>query len=283
MIYLHIILHPLPRRQPLTMKVALLLTGYMRKWEDHYPSIYENIIQKYNPDIFISSYTYSELYKGSEIVQVDYEKVIETYKPKDYIFRTNETLPEFLFKKNGIEQNGREWSYRILKQWYTIYLGSFLFHPEEYDITIKTRTDFSMRNLLIKPDKNLVIPAWKVHPGPCEPENSYVDYFAYGKGSYMKKFLRLYEKMQELHNNDWGDVSIGELIIKSYVDRYIGNQNVTLDYDIDWLLQNDMWATEIRELHKRCAPETLIKVPATEKDAYILNGNHGSLHPDTEY
>lgn len=259
------------------MKVALLLTGYMRKWEDHYASIYENIIQKYNPDIFISSYTYSELYKGSKIVQVNYKKVIETYKPKHYIFRNNETLPEFLFKQNGIEQNGREWSYRILKQWYTIYLGSFLFHPEEYDITIKTRTDFSMRNLKINPDKNLVIPAWKVHPGPCEPEDSYVDYFAYGKGSYMKKFLRLYEKMQELHDNDWGDVSIGELIIKSYVDRYIGNQNVTLDYDIDWLLQNDMWATDLRKLYEKYSPETLVKVPTTEKDAYILDGNHDVL------
>ena len=41
------------------MKTALVLTGYMRNWEEHFPNIKTNIIDKYSTDVFISSYTYS--------------------------------------------------------------------------------------------------------------------------------------------------------------------------------------------------------------------------------
>ena len=255
------------------MKTLLLLTGYMRNWESHYPNIYENIIQKYNPDIYISSYSYSELYKNSGIIKIDVDKVISTYNPKKYIFRDVETLPEFQFKDNGLEINGREWSYRILKQWYTIYLGLTLFNPEDYDVVIKCRSDFSTKNFKINPEKDIVIPAWKVHPGPCEPEDSYVDYFAYGKGVWMKKYFQLYEKIKELHDNDWGDVSLGETLIKSYLDRYVGKEHITFDYDIDWMLRNEMWASEYRRLFEIGDPEKLIKVPTTEKDALNLDDN----------
>lgn len=255
------------------MKIALLLTGYMRNWENHYPNIYENIIQKYNTDVYISSYDYSELYKGAEIIKVNTDKIIKNYKPKNYLFRKKETLPEFKFKNNGLEFNGREWSYRILKQWYCIYLGLSLFDPENYDIVIKCRSDFSTKNFNIDYKKNIVIPAWKVHPGPCEPEDSYIDYFAYGKGTWMKKYFSLYEKAQELHDNDWGDVSLGETLIKSYLDRYVGNENISFDYDMDWMLRNEMWASECRKLYEIGDPEKLIKVPTTEKDALILGGN----------
>lgn len=255
------------------MKIALLLTGYMRNWETHYPNIYENIIKKYNADVYISSYTYSELYQGSEIIDIDVNKVIKTYEPKSYLFRDKETLPEFQFKENGLEINGREWSYRILKQWYCIYLGLRLFDPMNYDIVIKCRSDFSTKNFNIQPDKDLVIPAWKVHPGPCEPEDSYVDYFAYGNGYWMKKYFKLYERIKEMHDNDCGDISLGETLIKSYIDRYIGSEHVTLDYDIDWMLRNEMWASEYRKLYEIGDPEKLIKVPTTEKDELILGDN----------
>ena len=230
------------------MKVALLLTGYMRNWEKHLPNIKENIVDKYSADVYITSYSYSELFKGSGLINVDKDKLIKEYQPKNYIFRDKETLPEFDFKDNGLERNGREWSYRILKQWYTIYLALDLFDPEDYDVVIKCRSDFSTKNFNIKPDKDLVIPAWKYHPGPCEPNESYIDYFVHGNGTYMKKYFKTYEKLKELHDNDWGDISLGETIIKSYIDRYIGAEHVTYDYDMDWLMRDEIWASEKAEL-----------------------------------
>ena len=94
------------------------MTGYMRNWEKHLPNIKSNIIDKYSADVYITSYNYSELYMGSGVVDVDTDSLIREYQPKNYLFRDKETLPEFEFKSDGLEMNGREWSYRILKQWY---------------------------------------------------------------------------------------------------------------------------------------------------------------------
>jgi hypothetical protein len=254
------------------MKVALLLTGYMRNWETHYPNINRNIIEKYDVDVYITSYSYSELYKGSGIINIDTNKVINNYKPKEYIFRDKETLPEFNFREKGLEINGRDWSYRILKQWYTIYLGLSLFNPEDYDIVIKCRSDFSTKNFNLNLNNDITIPAWKVHPGPCEPEESYIDYFAHGKGIWMKEYFKLYEKAQEMHDNNWGDVSLGETLIRSYIDRYVGKEHISFDYEMDWMLRTEMWASEQRKLYENLCPETLVKVPTTEKGAYTLDG-----------
>lgn len=246
------------------MKVALVLTGYMRNWEDHFPNIYENIISKYSCDVFITTYTYSELYMNSEIISVDIDKVISYYKPKNYIFRSSETLPKFNFKKNGIEKNGREWSYRILRAWYNIYLSLTLFNPEDYDIIIKSRNDFSTKKFKLNPFKKLVFPSWKVHPGPCLPEESYVDYFAYGNSKYMKKYLEFYTKIQDIHDNDLGDVSIGETLIKSYVKNYIGEENITLDYHMDWKMRDELWASEIQEIYKKYEPSKVVTIEQDE-------------------
>ena len=54
------------------MKIALVLTGYMRNWEEHFHNIKTNIIDKYSTDVFISSSTYSaatyqvQIKKGSD-------------------------------------------------------------------------------------------------------------------------------------------------------------------------------------------------------------------------
>jgi hypothetical protein len=245
------------------MKIALLLTGYMRNWENHFQNIKSNIIDKYSTDVYISSYNYSELYMGSGIVRIDIDKIIKEYKPKNYLFRDKETLPEFKFKSNGLEINGREWSYRILRQWYSNYLGLRLFNPMEYDTIIKCRGDFSIKNFKLQPDKDLVLPAWKVHPGPCNPEDSYVDYFAHGNCYWMKKYLKLYTKTKEMHDNDWGDVSLGETLIKSYIDRYIGPEHITLDYDMDWMMRDEPWMSEVQKIYKKHDP---LKVVTIEKD-----------------
>jgi len=234
----------------------------MRNWEDHFSNIQENIIKKYNADVYISSYSYSELYMGSGIIQIDTKKVIKAYKPKEYLFRDVETLPPFNFKDDGLEISGREWSYRILRQWYTNYLGLRLFDPRDYNTVIKCRSDFSIRNFKLQLDQDLVLPVWKVHPGPCNPEDSYVDYFAHGNGYWMKKYLKLYERTKEMHDNDWGDVSLGETLIKSYIDRYIGSEHITLDYDMDWKMRDEPWMSEVQSIYKKYDP---IKVVTTEK------------------
>jgi hypothetical protein len=238
------------------VKVALVLTGYMRNWKLHYPIIKENIIDKYNPDVYITSYSYSQEHWRSGHIPVDVDEVKKYYKPKNYIFRDQETCPPFYFKLLGRESISREWSERQLRGWYTNYLSTRLFDFNDYNTIIKSRTDLGVKNLTIDSTKKLVIPAWKVHPACCEPDESYIDYFAYGNSKYMKKYFLLYQYMQAMHIKNLADISLGETLIYDYIENYIGQENVTLDYEIDWLLREAvMWATEHRDYYLTLDPD----------------------------
>ena len=41
------------------MKVALILTGHMRDWQEVYPTIREEILVKYDVDVYISSFDHN--------------------------------------------------------------------------------------------------------------------------------------------------------------------------------------------------------------------------------
>lgn len=244
------------------MKVALVLTGYMRNWEEHFDLNDKNIIKKYNADVYISSYSYSQEHWKTEYLNIDTENVLKKYKPKNYIFRSKETCPIIKFKDNGKERFGREWSERQLRGWYTNYLALNLFNINDYDVIIKSRPDLSVWNFNIKPSKKLVIPAWKVHPGPCDPQVSYADYFAYGNSVNMKKYLQLYKMMKNMHNKDITDISVGETLIYDYIGRYIGHHKVSLDYKMDWYLKNtEMSAEQQRIFYREISPDHVLEFP----------------------
>ena len=247
------------------MKVALILTGYMRNWEEHYPNIKKNIIDKYKPNIFICSYDHSQHSIGKEIVPIDTQKVIDTYKPKKYIFRSQEDTKYFDLIDGKNEKIGREWSERTIRSWYNIYRSLKLFRPSAYDVILRIRCDLSVENFEIDSSKNLVIPAHKVHPGPCEPEDSFIEHFAYGKPEYMKKYLSMYEKLESLHHENC-DISVGEVILKDYIEKYIGLENVSLDYNVDWKTRDELWASEVQKICLDNVPEFAIQAPSTEKD-----------------
>lgn len=250
------------------MKVALVLVGFMRNWENNYPRVKKEILDCYGPDVYISSYTYSKWTWNSSPKKVNIEKVLEKYNPKKYIFRNKETCPEIDFRDNGSESIGREYSYRQLYGWYTHKLALDLFEFDEYDIIIKLRTDVATSGLKLDKENILVIPSWKYHPGPCEPHEAYVDYVAYGPPKYMKKYFNLFEKLEEMHHKKI-DISFGETLLKNYIDTYV-TDNVHQDDRIDWILRNEMWAS----IKGKYCP---IIVPTTEKGALNLGGNPDTL------
>lgn len=229
------------------MKVSLVLIGFMRNWKDNISNIFSNIIDPYSPDVYISSYTFSKLYWNSDPISVNCNEIIETYNPKNYIFRNENSSLNFNFKQNKKECIGREYSLRQLYGWYTNYLALNLFNFDDYDVIIKLRTDVSIYNFKIIPQKPLVIPAWKYHPGPCLAKHSYVDYIAYGNSDCMKGYFNLYSKMQEMYDNDIADISLGETLLKDYLDNYV-TKDVLLDQKIDWNVRGGKKASELAEI-----------------------------------
>jgi len=229
------------------MRTALILTGFMRNWKDNIQNIFENIIFPYLPDVYITSYTYSQLYWGEGKVKINPDEIINIYNPKKYIFRDTETCPDFNFKSDKTEKLGREYSIRQLYGWYTHYLALDLFDFNDYDLIIKLRTDISVYNFKLDYSKELVIPSWKYHPGSCSPENSFVDYIAYGNPNCMIGYFKLYEKMKEMYDNNIADISLGETLLKKYLDYYV-TTNVFLDSLIDWSLRGGKKASELSEI-----------------------------------
>lgn len=242
------------------------MCGYMRNWESNFPMIKKEILDVYNPDIYITSYTYSKWYWTSEPEQIDVQKVLNAYKPKNYIFRDKETCPIIEFRDNHNESLERDYSIRQLYGWYTHKMALSLFDFNDYDIIIKLRTDVGTSGFKINKRKNLVVPKWKYHPGPCSPNNAYVDYIAYGNAKMMKGYFSLYDKIEEMHHNKI-DISLGETLLKDYLDNYV-TKEVYQDDSFDWILRDGMWASEKEKMFPI--------VPTTEKDASILDDNQGS-------
>lgn len=70
------------------MKVALLLTGHMRCWDQVFPNTKQHIIDKYNPDIFIDTWdseAYWDPHSAKGITEggpkLDIAGIEEAYKP----------------------------------------------------------------------------------------------------------------------------------------------------------------------------------------------------------
>jgi len=70
------------------MRVAIILTGHMRCWEQVFPNFKQHFIDKYDPDIFIDTWedeAYWDPHSQHGIVKnaplVDFNKLIDTYKP----------------------------------------------------------------------------------------------------------------------------------------------------------------------------------------------------------
>lgn len=74
------------------MKIALCFSGHPRTFEECFSNIKSNIIDKYDCDIFISTYkTTSEVEK----------KMIELYNPKKFFFNNEEDILDLVEKNNN--------------------------------------------------------------------------------------------------------------------------------------------------------------------------------------
>lgn len=235
----------------------------MREWKKSYPYIKEHIIEKYNTDVYISSYDHDldhiRQYEENGIEYVDdreddtkkinIEEVIEYYKPKRFIFRENNYELNFKFNKIVTERLTEEWSKRNIQSWYTAYISLNLINLEKYDYIIRICPDISIKNFKLKCDKNLVFPDLSIDPGPCSIDEGLHCFIAYGKPKYMKKYLETYTKIQDMHSKGLTDISVREILLKDYVKEYIGIENIFIDETIEWKYSDTDWSSQMKKIH----------------------------------
>ena len=89
------------------MKVALLLTGHMRCWQQVFPNTKQHLLDKYNPDIFIHTWdseAYWDPHSQKGVTEggpkLDVEAIRETYNPVHMVVDHYENFEQNLDRKS---------------------------------------------------------------------------------------------------------------------------------------------------------------------------------------
>ena len=138
------------------MRVALCLSGFPRCIEYAYPYLYKYIISALNPDIYF--FGYSDTDKG-----LDDNKIIDILKPKDFVIREfDENVKDEIWSAYGTDQiinpDLHTAPINILSQYYNILNSNRLKINSgvEYDIVIRSRTDFFFYRKINDSELNVV-------------------------------------------------------------------------------------------------------------------------------
>jgi len=208
------------------MKIALLLTGFVRSYLNNFNSLKVNIIDKYNTDIYISTWNKTQSIINSGYDDYDINSFINIYsdKLKDYIILdidkyyadkiniTFQSRSDDVFKiNNRAIEHGSRWVERLRDQWYIVNNG-FNLISNNYDYIIRTRFDVLINNFNLLPI-DFVIPA-------PHPINVYNDHFAYGNYDNMKIYCDLYSNIEKLYIDYNIDISNAEYMLKFYIENY---------------------------------------------------------------
>jgi hypothetical protein len=208
------------------MKIALLLTGFVRSYLNNFNSLKVNIIDKYNTDIYISTWNKTQSIINSGYDDYDINSFINIYsdKLKDYIILdidkyyadkiniTFQSRSDDIFKiNNRAIEHGSRWVERLRDQWYIVNNG-FNLISNNYDYIIRTRFDVLINNFNLLPI-DFVIPA-------PHPINVYNDHFAYGNYDNMKIYCDLYSNIEKLYIDYNIDISNAEYMLKFYIENY---------------------------------------------------------------
>jgi hypothetical protein len=216
------------------MKIALLLTGFIRQHSNCKESVLEHIIKKYDTDVYFATWNKTQSYLNSSLIPVNYQELIDSYTNTngflvlDYDNYMENKIPiKFQKRKNDVflinqraKEHGKFWIERLRDQWYVIQQG-FLIIPNRYDIIIRLRLDVKLHNFNIKSNLFTI-------PKP-HPNNPYNDHIAYGTVEQMKKYCSLYDNIEKMYIEDNVDISFAELMLKHYME----NRNPIIKTNID--------------------------------------------------
>lgn len=204
------------------MRVALLISGYLRSFRLNYPSLLENVIKKFNK---IDTYIHI-----TQNEQVD-DKYLNTAEEISYI---NETLKPIcllqepnLFDRENAAANlwGKYYKLNSIKKLNESFKG-------KYDLVIKYRPDTNLKNFnfnlspgeITLPQKTLVDKAKLTR----FQDKSLCDIFAYGNSELMDRYFDIYNHLAYL-SRERGQVS------ETLLYHYLTEHNIPYNLqDIDY-------------------------------------------------
>lgn len=194
------------------MRVALLLPGQVREAKDAFPFIKGRILERFNPDVFISTWTPSEEIRNSLHAEsrnltdsLSLEEVLRIFKPKLFAAEefNSDAIQRVIEKASSYAhlgpQTGEMNPVSVFLMWMKIKKSFLLMKEyeemigERYDYVIKGRFDVKIHNdLTFNPNLNTIsIPSgydWRGGIG---------DLYAWGGRDSMEWYCSLYDLLEE--------------------------------------------------------------------------------------
>jgi hypothetical protein len=198
------------------MKVALLLSGHFRDASSCFPSIREKILDRFETDVFISTWNPGGDFKNYIPVPtrdlpntLTFDEIINLYRPKSILSEDFDShkIKRLIDKAWELDtygpMNGETNSASILCMWYKIYTCSSLMKDYEkecgfeYDFIIKGRFDVTIHDTIeLDIDGGYV----KIPPG-FDWRDGFNDILAWGGREEMSYYCSLFEKIEEYVKN----------------------------------------------------------------------------------
>jgi hypothetical protein len=193
------------------MRVALLLSGQLRNVLFSYPSIKEKILNKFNPDVFVSTWNPEADWVVTQPTATQHiqnhstlDEVIALYNPKFILSEDFNSDPIQRLVKNAWEMdiytpmNGESNPVSVMVMWYKIKSSlELMLHYErmqgfKYDLIIKGRFELTFHDdLEINPDPSFI----SIPPG-YDWRGGINDILAYGGREPMQWYCSLYDHIR---------------------------------------------------------------------------------------
>lgn len=186
------------------MKLALCFCGQARSFEKGYEYYKRNLLDHFDVDVYIHSWKFPES-----------DKLVELYKPKDYLFENKLTGDYDKIYTNT--PNAAKWPPKFTySAFYSMYEVSKLVDGE-YDWVIKTRTDYALNGRIPFDqwdNSKLYIPNCRMVP----TKDFGNDQFAFSSQKNMMKHMSTFNYIDEYYNS--GVQMIGEDMMSANLHKH---------------------------------------------------------------
>lgn len=149
------------------MKVALILTGHLRCWDQVFPNTKEMILDRWNPDVFIHAWDeqawwdpHSKEGFVANSPKIDTAAVQEAYKPVSMVFEDFEPYRAGFEQHAEMYENHFHVKRNIISMFYKLHKGVELMNDytartgKHYDLVIRMRPDMVFKHQLPDFDNN---------------------------------------------------------------------------------------------------------------------------------
>ena len=238
------------------MKVAVILTGHCRSYEQTFENLKQYVLDRYDCDLYFNTWDVNEPSAERQVnatfslpkKPVEQSAVIEKYTPylKNYNFEswesyTNNRFPNIsfidregdVFKVNERAiYHGTYWVERLRDQWWMVQRGwNLIQNPNQYDVIFRFRFDLLLQNIQFKKAK-LVVPKSEVEFYKIGTHWS--DHFAYGEPDSMEKYCNMFNHIEQLYKDYNIDISHAEQMSEFYMKQFNTPFESFIDLDIHY-------------------------------------------------